>query len=288
MAHRLLSVMLFVATMSAAAQSGVENGAVMVDSIEVASPAATTDALSGGDMEPVMPNGAISSVASTSRYVPATLAYPINPLATTLPPLGFTPGVANIASWGSGGVYADGGRAHLQGLMGIETGSVNFMQQMGPVTVTLFGSTTKYGYFRGLSTTYGFGGALTYRFSDNLSMTVFGSYNSAAGITQPAMMGYVSTPVFGGYLDWRFHPHWGVKAGAQSYRSIAYGRWETQPMVIPYYRTSSGAEIGIDVGGIIYQVIRSAASGNGSSNWGNPGNPTIDPRPTGVFIRPRD
>lgn len=279
--------MLFVVAMSAAAQSEPDGGTMMVDSIAVVPPSAATEVLPGGNMEPVMPHGAISSVASPSRYVPATLAYPINPLATALPPMGFTPGVANIASWGSGGVYADGGRVHLPGLMGIETGSVNFVQHMGPVTVTLFGSAAKYGYFRGLSTTYGFGGALTYRFSDNLSMTVFGSYNSAASVTQPAMMGYVSAPVFGGYLDWRFHPHWGVKAGVQSYRSIAYGRWETQPMVIPYYRTSSGAEIGIDVGGILYQVIRSAASGSGS-NWGNPGNPTIDPRPSGVFIRPRD
>lgn len=279
--------MLLVVSVVASAQSGLENNVAVGDSAAVVAPGRGVDAPSSLGMDSGFPHGTVAPVASPSRYVPATLAYPINPLATAIPPMSFTPGIADIASWGSGGVYAAGGRANLPGLMGIESGSINFVQQMGPVTLSLFGSAEKYGWFRGLSTTYGFGGALSYRFSDNLSMTVFGSYNSPAGIMQPAMMGYVSAPVIGGYLDWRFHPHWGVKAGVQSYRSIAYGRWETQPMVIPYYRTSSGAEIGIDVGGILYQVIRSAASGSGS-NWGNPGNPTIDPRPTGVFIRPRD
>lgn len=156
--------------------------------------------------------------------------------------------------------------------MGIESGTLDFRQRVGALTISLFASATKYGYFRGLSTSYGFGGSLSYDFNDKLGMTVFGSYaSSPVGMNQAAMLGYVSSPVIGGYLDWRFADHWGVKVGAQSYRSIAYGRWETQPIAMPYYRTSSGAEIGIDVGGILYQVIRQASGGS----WGNPGNPTI-------------
>ena len=196
----------------------------------------------------------------------------VNPLATSLPPLGYVPGQAPIYSWGSGGFFATGSRQNLYGLMGIESGTLDFRQRVGALTISLFASATKYGYFRGLSTSYGFGGSLSYDFNDKLGMTVFGSYaSSPVGMNQAAMLGYVSSPVIGGYLDWRFADHWGVKVGAQSYRSIAYGRWETQPIVMPYYRTSSGAEIGIDVGGILYQVIRQASGGS----WGNPGNPTI-------------
>lgn len=207
----------------------------------------------------------------------------VNPNAARLSSMGFIPGVAMLDSWGSGGIFATGSRQDLPGLMGIESGALNFRQQVGAFTLSLFGSVTKYGYFNGLATSYGFGGSLSYEINEHLGVTVFGSYNSPTGINQAAMMGYVATPTFGGYLNWRFHPHWGVKVGAQSYRSVAYGRRETQPIVMPYYRTSGGAEIGIDVGGILYQVIRSA-SGN---SWGNPGNPTIDPRPSGVYVRPR-
>lgn len=198
----------------------------------------------------------------------------INPLATRMPSMSYIPGVAMIHSWGSGGLFATGSRQNLPGLMGIESGGLNFSQRVGAFTLSLFGSATKYGYYRGLSTSYGFGGSLSYDINEHLGVTIFGSYASPAGINQVAMIGYVDAPVFGGYLDWRISSHWGVKVGAQSYRSIAYGRWETQPIVMPYYRTSGGAQIGVDLGGLLYQVIRSA-SGN---RWGSPGNPTIDPR----------
>ena len=195
----------------------------------------------------------------------------VNPYATHLPRFSFHPGQATLFSWGTGGIHAAGSRENLPGLMGIESGSLNFRQQLGNLTLTLFGSAEKYGYYRGLSTIYGFGGSLSYALSDNVGVTLFGSYYTSAGIKQPAMAGYVSAPVFGGYVDWRIHPHWGVKVGAQSYRSVFNGRWEAQPIAMPYYRTSGGAEIGVDLGGILYQVIHQASG----KQWGNPGNPSI-------------
>lgn len=216
--------------------------------------------------------------------VPSANGLSVNPDAVRIPATGYVPGVAVLRSWGSGGVYATGGRQSLVGLMGIETGTLNFGQRVGAFTLSLFGSATKYGYLRGLSTSYGFGGSISYDINEHFGITVFGAYHSATGINQAAMTGYVSAPTFGGYIDWRISSHWGVKAGAQSYRSIAYGRWETQPIVMPYYRTSGGAEIGLDVGGILYQIVRSASG----KNRMNQGNPTIDPRPSGVYVRPRD
>jgi len=196
----------------------------------------------------------------------------VNPAATRMPVFAFVPGVADIVSWGSGGVYASGSRENLPGLMGIESGALNFRQQIGAFTLTMFGSAVKYGYFRGLSTSYGFGGELSYRINDNLGITLFGAYYSPAGISQAAMMGNVNVSTFGGYVDWRFHEHWGVKVGARSYRSVAYGgRWETLPVVTPYYRTSGGAEFGVDLGGILYEVVRNASG----KKWGGYGNPTI-------------
>lgn len=198
--------------------------------------------------------------------------FAVNQSATALPPMRYVPGQATMFSWERGGVFATGSREALHGLMGIESASVGISQRIGGFSVAVYASAAKYGYFRGLSASYGFGGAMSYDFNEQLSMTLFGSYASTpAGMGQAAMLGYVSLPVFGGYINWKASEHWGVKVGAQSYRTSPNGRWEAQPIVMPYYRTSGGAELGIDVGGILYQVVRQTTGGS----WGNQGNPTI-------------
>lgn len=49
----------------------------------------------------------------------------------------------------------------------------------------------------------------------------------------PAMLGYTSIPNFGGYVDYNFSGRWGVKVGAQAYRSSMTNRIEAQPIVTP-------------------------------------------------------
>lgn len=196
----------------------------------------------------------------------------INPAAFSYPDFSFSAGQADLLSWPQGAFYATGGSTELPGLMGIEQGALNLSQSLGKFNLTVYGSATKYGFFQGLETSYGFGGELTYVINDKTSITMFGSYNSPVGITQPAMMGYVGVPTFGGYVNYRFHPRWGVKVGAQSYRSLVTRQWETQPIVMPYFRLGQN-DIGLDFGGIIYGLIKSAAD----ENWGKSGNPTISP-----------
>lgn len=216
---------------------------------------------------------------------PASLK--VNPSAVAFPRFSYIPGTSIIRQWETGGLFATGSAESLPGLMGIERGSLNATQRFGAVTVTLYAAAAKYGYFRGLSTTYGFGGSASWQISPTVSLTVFGSYWTPASLHgSPGMLADVAVTNIGGYIDWRFHPHWGVKAGVQSYRSMVYGgRWETQPIVMPYYRTSSGAEIGVDFGGILYQLVRGLSS---DSNWGRPGNPTIEPPRPQPLVRPRN
>jgi hypothetical protein len=194
------------------------------------------------------------------------------------------PGQATLMNWGGGGVVATGQQQSIPGLMGIESGNIALIQQLGDFTLTAHGAVSKYGYYRGLSTQWGFGGSLSYRVNDNLSFTAFGSYASNAGIYNPALVGNINSSMFGGYANYLFgNSHFGMKVGAQSYYSVFSQHWQAQPIVMPYYRTNGGAEIGVDVGGILYNVLRSAINGkkalpNGSFNGSR--NPTIDPRPT--------
>ncbi len=179
-----------------------------------------------------------------------------------------TPGL--IASWGSGGITGSTGAVSLPGLMGMESGSISLTQNLGNFSVTAYGTAVKYGYYGGLDRTVGFGGAINYRASDRVSITFFGSYFSPLRAPQGAMAGYVSVPRIGGYVDYSFNEHWGLQVGAQSYRSSLNGEWHTQPIAIPYYRISKDAVIGMDVGGILYNLLY-----RNSGNSRRAQNPTI-------------
>ncbi|MDE5596050.1 MAG: hypothetical protein K2I89_10855, partial [Muribaculaceae bacterium] len=180
---------------------------------------------------------------------------------------------ATVSSWNGGRLYFNGGIQSMPGLMAIESGSINFEQTFGKFSFNLFGSANKYGYFNGLKTSYGFGAEATYRFNDRVSATVFASYFSPVMFMNPAMAGYVSVPNFGGYLDFSISSRFGVQVGAQSYRSLMSNKWEAQPIVKPYFKLSEKAAIGVDVGGILYNVLKSNV---GNRSWGNH-NPTMGP-----------
>jgi len=197
-----------------------------------------------------------------------------------------TPGTATIAGWSDGAFYATGGRTHYTGLMGVEHGALNLTHKFGRFTVNADVNATKYGYFRGLQTAYGFGGSVTYDINEKVSVSVFGSYQTGIHAISPAMAGYVSTTAFGGYVDYNADEKWGVRVGAQTYRETDNGPYRTQPIVMPYFRLNKRDVIGIDVGAILYNVLY-----NNSGNrifGGHPGNPTMAPPiNTSVSIPPR-
>ncbi len=189
----------------------------------------------------------------------------------TFPGIHLTPGAANILDWKNGGIFVTGSAQTLQGLMNIQNGSINAYQQIGKLKIDIFGEATKYGYYRGLSTTYGYGGSLSYNINDHLSITTFGTYTTTPGFMTPGMAGYINTTNFGGYINYRINDHWGVKTGVHTYKSIMNNSWQTQPMVTPYFRLSNGQEIGIDIGSILYNLLINIHSGSFR------GNPTIAP-----------
>lgn len=184
----------------------------------------------------------------------------------------YTPGVAPIKNWGTGGIYATGSSTEYVGLMNVQSGSLNLWQQAGNFTFNVYGDAAKYGFYRGLSTTYGVGGSMTYDINDRIGITAFGSYTTTPGFGTPGMAGYINTTNFGGYLNYKIGDRWGVKVGAQTYRSIMNNGWQTQPMVIPYFKLGNGSELGIDVGGILYNILKNTHSGPFKG-----GNPTIAP-----------
>lgn len=190
----------------------------------------------------------------------------------TAPTRVFTaPGFVGFTPWQNAVLHVSGASESLPGLMGIEQGTIGFSQTFGRLSLDAFASATHYGYFRGIQTSYGFGGSLSYQLTDRLSLTVFGSYYTNTHPLTPAMAGYMNASAFGGYASYDISDHWGISVGAQTTRSTVTNRWETQPIVMPYYKINKNAAIQVDVGGILYNMIRSKTGGY------RRGNPTIGP-----------
>lgn len=270
-----LSILLAL-SMKAAAQSESRDSLLVAPPPAIAGP----DSLLGpsgpsaeapSPLPPIIPD-----ISGTYLQIPFATRYE---LERCLGALG-RPGV--IARWNGGAFGASRTVEWLPGLMAVESGSFSVGQTLGPVTFRAFASATHYGTMMGMTRTLGFGGSLTYTFSPRVSMTLYGAWHTSPAFATAAMAGYMEVPSFGGFVDYRFADHWGVKAGFQSYRSMLDNHWHTQPSLTPYYRTSSGAEIGVDVGSIIYNLINDAANRAAGKSWG-PQNPTIAPPRIGVL-----
>lgn len=110
-------------------------------------------------------------------------------------------------------------------------------------------------------------GALTYRASDRVSFKVFGSYDIGNSYG-------MSTHSYGGTMTLDMSDRFGVEMGVQRYYDAMRGRWETVPIVIPYYRFEKFT-LGLDVGGILYEILRSVVFDK--RGGGYEGGPTIAP-----------
>lgn len=216
------------------------------------------------------------SLSARMRQFEATMSEPLFPHISMEPITSvgtMVPGVATFRLWDGGYAVASGSSASYPGLMGIESGSLSFIQQLGNFTFTAYGAADKYGYFRGLQTSYSFGGSLSYRINPKWAITVFGSYSTPLHPVGMAMAGYMDAPNFGGYATYDINEHWGIHVGAQATRSLVTNRWEAQPIVMPYYKINGKAAIGLDVGGILYNAVKNYQD----RKSGYRSNPTIGP-----------
>ena len=193
-------------------------------------------------------------------------------------------GSAMLAGWQGGSLSAYGSREHLPGLMGIEEGGLYVGQSFGAFTVGTGASVSKYAYFGGMRRSFGLHGNVEWRLSDMLSLRVFGSYyGDKNSFVTPAVSGYMGSNSYGASLRVDASDKWGIDIGAQRIYNTMTGRWETVPIARPFFKINGREAIGIDVGGILHEFLRSKVGGSR-------GNPTMAPPiPTGYPpVRPRE
>jgi len=115
--------------------------------------------------------------------------------------------------------------------------------------------------------TFSTSGRLSYRASDVVAFNVFGTYNIGNSY------GVGAADRYGATVSVVMSDHFRMEVGAQRYYNTMRGRWETVPVAIPTYRFDNGFELGLDVGGIIYEILRNTVFDSNQRNQG----PTIAP-----------
>lgn len=106
---------------------------------------------------------------------------------------------------------------------------------------------TQVGLARFAGQSFGAAGNLVYRAADRLSFRAFGSVD---GGMAPGLRSYH----YGASLSVDMGERFGLELGVRRYYDPLSGRWETLPIVVPYYKWGKGA-LGFDVGGILYQLL---------------------------------
>lgn len=171
------------------------------------------------------------------------------------------------------GVY--GSTDHMPGLLDLNTGSLALHQDFGRLHMTFSANANKYWMPMQsmLTTQYGFSGHVSYDVNEWMVLHAFGNYYLGDLRMPPAISPYAYSTSYGGYADVRFGEHWGANLGAQRYLNPMNGRWETDPIVTPYYKFNNGAKLELPLGHLLKEII-----------WGSPNDgpimmPPMPPRP---------
>ena len=88
-------------------------------------------------------------------------------------------------------------------------------------------------------------------FTDRFRITAFGSY------TPRNLYGF-NRDAYGATIGYDFTDRFGVDVGVQRYYDPQRG-WQTVPVVVPHYKFNK-FDLGIDVGGILFEVLRNVIS----------------------------
>lgn len=168
--------------------------------------------------------------------------------------LQFSPANSAFLSW----LDITSSRQSLPGLMGIESATATARFSNERLSFEPHAQVIRYGYLHGVQTSYGIGATIGYNISDRLSLTVFGSYFTPTHAPTPAIAGYMQTSRIGGYATWRINERWSLSAGAQTINTPSViNKWQTVPILIPTYHVNSKVSLGVDIGGILYDIAES-------------------------------
>lgn len=181
-----------------------------------------------------------------------------------------------LHQFSNGVLFGHGGQTSVPGIGRFNDASLGYQHAFGDrLTFQASVNSMKVNMSHITGQTFSTSGSFMYRASDRLAFKVFGSYNIGNSYG-------MSTNSYGATMVLDMSDRFGVEVGAQRYYNTMSSRWETVPIVIPYYNFDK-FKLGLDVGGILYEILRGAMFGK--EDWS--GGPTIAPPRFSPSIRGR-
>ena len=155
-------------------------------------------------------------------------------------------------------VYGSGSQYTLPGIGRMNNASLLFQYDLNQY-VTFSGgmNVTKYNFAFNTGQVFNSYGTMTYRPNERLRISAFGSYAPANPY------GFFNTS-YGATVGYDFSDRFGMEVGVQRHYDPMRRKWETIPIVVPYYKFDK-FELGMDVGGIVYEILRNVIENNRQS-----------------------
>lgn len=177
-----------------------------------------------------------------------------------------TGGVMHRSS--KGAVVASGSQTSLPGLGRMNEASLGYLYAINPrLALQVSVNAVKMNMSHLSRQAFSASGVLTYQASDRVAFNLFGSYDIGNSYG-------MSTNRYGGSVSVDMSDRFSMEMGVQRYYDALRGGWQTVPVVIPSYRFDN-FKLGLDVGGILYEILRSTVFEKRGGDWG--GGPTIAP-----------
>ena len=154
-----------------------------------------------------------------------------------------------LKQFNHGALFGSGGQTSIPGIGRLNNASFGYQHIFNQkLMLQLNASAMKINMPHFAGQTFSASGTLLYHPSDRVTFKLFGSYDLGNSYG-------MSTHYYGASMSVDMSERFGVEMGVQRYYDSMRGRWETVPMVIPYYRFDKFT-LGVDVGGIVYEILR--------------------------------
>ena len=178
-----------------------------------------------------------------------------------------------IKQFRHGAFFGSGTQTSLPGIGRFNNASLGYQHVLNPkLALQLSVNAMKINMSHISGQAFSTSGALLHHPSYQVTLKFFGSYDIGNSYG-------MSTHRYGATMSVDMSDRFSMEVGAQRYYNAMRGRWETVPIVIPYYRFEK-FKLGLDVGGLIYEILREAVFDKQNSSG-----PTLAPPRFSIPIR---
>ncbi len=182
-----------------------------------------------------------------------------------------------IHMWDNGAIFGSSSYNIFPGMGNIASSSFSVTQDFGRFNFTGSITGSKFHLDNNLYNDFNFSGQLSYRLTDRLSFNVFGNYSTGNIYHSMSAMPFMPSTSYGGSMSIVVSDKFNLEVGANRYYDPFSKKWITRPILIPTIDIN-GTKIGIDVGGLIYEIIQSIVAPDYSPSWNGIPGPMM-PRP---------